>query len=500
MGNFKIFLLKYYKYILFFSFAILFLNMTGHNISPCLTGDGLEYFLMNQSFKNHFTPDLQLRDVDSCKVILTSNHESKILINNLDSIYNQIQKYNGGKLSWQPYGFYKSYNGKYYSYHFWGYSLLCLPVSQAFYYIGGNQVRSFQVTNTLLIILLLAYILFYSKINDFQKIFAIALYLLCGNLYYLLWSSPEIMSSSLLFLSLLSLNDRRYFLSMFSLVIASLQNAPIALFIPYIIFVFWFRNGFNIKTILSLILVGSISLIPAIFYLLNFGVPNIITAIGAVSNTYMSWKKLSGLFFDLNQGIIVAAPFVLLFYICLGIYDIIYLKNKSNSIIFPFLVICMAIPCIGQNNWNMGEYIFIRYGVWISIPILIYLVIRFDFKKRYQKIIAVLLILGQLYVSNSNKWFMPEKYYLEFNEFTKYIFNKYPSIYNPDPEIFAERISYREGALEDSAIFIYRDNNNSPTKILIRKDKIDDIKSSTTRNTVIRNTKNVGNWVYYNLK
>jgi hypothetical protein len=446
--------------------------MSGKNIMPKLSGDGHEYLIMNQAFANHFTPDVRPSDLETTINVVSKEKETEKFI----VLLRHIQQIIGDETlhpRHQVGGFFKSFHGRFYGYHFWFYSAVCAPVTWILRLFHGNELRAFQITNTLIFLLVIYYIFFRSGLDNYRKLFAGLLFTSTGILYYLLWTHPEVYSASLFFLALLALNDKKYTLAMLCTALASFQNLPIIFAIPLIAGKFILDNGFKIKSLLILAVPAMFSLFPILFYYWNFKVPNLILTTNLVSVKYLSLKRFSSLFFDLNQGIIVAMPFALAAFIYIFIQDCIVAKRRSFYLIYLVLIIVMAVPSIQQKNWNMGASVIVRYGLWISMPMLIYMIERFDLRKLSYKIFALVIILGQLYVVNKTGWVLPKhSNYLQFNKFSSWVLSKHPALYNPDPEIFAERIKHREDVLPEETPIVYYDKENKPTKILIHKDYI----------------------------
>ncbi|MBK7666568.1 MAG: hypothetical protein IPJ32_04015 [Sphingobacteriaceae bacterium] len=60
-----------YKYqivkgLILLGIAILYLNRSFHDFKePFIKGDGIEYIMMTEAFKNHFTPDMRVKDLET---------------------------------------------------------------------------------------------------------------------------------------------------------------------------------------------------------------------------------------------------------------------------------------------------------------------------------------------------------------------------------------------------------------------------------------------------
>jgi len=125
-------------------FYALFLFSYLYVVKPLITGDGHEYLGMTISFFNHLSPELQEKD------IILRNY-----VENINGIYFNT------KLDYS--GYYESLNGAYYSWHFWLYSLLNLPAFSLLHSLGMNELRCFQITNSILLLISLGVVLYCFK-------------------------------------------------------------------------------------------------------------------------------------------------------------------------------------------------------------------------------------------------------------------------------------------------------------------------------------------------
>src|SRR5665647_714861 len=198
---------------------IVFLCAYLYIIDPIITGDGHEYLGMTASFFNHLSPDLQEKDI-----VLRNYIENENGIHfTSDCDYN---------------GYFKSTNGSYYSWHFWIYPLINLPLFSLFHFLEVNELRCFQITNSILLIASLITILFCFK-NNKQKIIMASFSAFSPILLYVNWPHPEVFSYSFIIMAISFAIRKNYKISVLMSSIASLQNPPIAIFTFYLIFIGW---------------------------------------------------------------------------------------------------------------------------------------------------------------------------------------------------------------------------------------------------------------------
>ena len=127
-------------------------------------------------------------------------------------------------------------------------------------------------------------------------------------------------------------------------------------------------------------------------------------------------------------------------------------------------------------DMNTGQSVFIRYAVWAGAPLIVYLTINLiKFKKWI--LIALCLISVQVFDSYINRKYYPEQEYLNLNKLSKIVLNNFPSIYNPEPEIFIERVLGKEIVKGSVAVVVnnpvvYKDEEGFIRKIAFRKTAI----------------------------
>ncbi|RTL26671.1 MAG: hypothetical protein EKK49_17985 [Rhodocyclaceae bacterium] len=204
----------------------------------------------------------------------------------------------------------------------------------------------------------------------------------------------------------------------------------------------------------------------------------------------ISLERLISLFLDLNMGMVTALPAVLLVgALLLGIWVIGMITPHNGATRtrrswgLPLLVgvgasVVMAIPALGAPNWNHGQTIFARYAYWLAIPITFGLVITIGkLGRRKALFLATFLLVCQVAtVSYYGLWGRRAALnYVAFKPFVIPVMLYHPELYNPLPEIFAERLqgidTFHPGNMEGSGVYAFP-NPEQPTKILVRSDVI----------------------------
>lgn len=415
-------------------------------VSPTIIGDVHEYLGMTVSFSNHLTPDLREEDIALA-----------------EQIWNKNGIYFFGKDFTYP-GYFKSLGGERYSYHFWVYSLLNLPVFAFLHYFNFNELRSFQITNSLLLIFCLFILLHITNLTRSQKMWLFLFSAFSPIIFYITWIHPEVFSYSSVVVAVAFYLKKDYRLAVLASSLASLQNPPLSILTIYIVIYGWKANGLRLRELSLLSVCASISLIPYLFYYSNYHVLSLIVACGASNISYISFDKIFSLFFDLNFGMLPYIPLLMF----LSIYALITSIARKNLVIpsLWLVLIIMATMCSTAGNWNCGMMYINRYSVWmlpIIVLICIYEIPKFSAKKiNVYLCVAFLinmLIIGTLLYNydggNSVK----------FNFLSKEVLINTPGLYNPPYDVYAERALGREVGFDDllPIIFTY---NGIPRKAL----------------------------------
>lgn len=454
---------------------------------PIKQGDGYEYALILQSFFNHFSPDIRETDISSLLKIVESqpsSYDVKVLQGMLEALKNGANEIYLGIL--------KSNNGEYFGYHFWLYSLINLPAKVFLAAFRLNELKAFQLTNSLLISLTLVYVLLFSKQSAFVR-WAIALLYLAGcSFFYLRWPHPEVFIAALILISGCAFIDQRLHFSAIAATLATLQN-PSVIFLLASVFIFFIVKNYRsdssrhpimfIKKHIWIALIVAFSFFPYAFYYYHYRTPNLITQRGFVDPSLISLERFISTLFDLNQGLIVGFPGIMIgVFIVLG-YRLIQalLKkkqpafNQADILLVVFLL--MLQPTLSQTNWNHGQEIFSRYTFWTAMALIVWLganLTELQGVLRYS-LLPLMLIL-QLFPNELFFRRAGDGHYLKMKSQAAWVLSNFPNLYNPEPEIFAERVREYEKFGETIAPnkldspFIYLDSTGNIRKILIHRD------------------------------
>lgn len=429
--------LLFYTLLTIVSSIILTISVTKN---PHRTGDGHEYYMMAESFINHGSPNMTEGDRVSV--------ENKSLKYSYKSYYIDRKNYSG---------YFKNFNGKYYSYHFFAYSLFTVPVKYVLNLLSVNDLQSFQITNSILFIIMVWLLYFKLQLPNTQKYALITLVIFNPVLYYLDWTHPEVFTYVFVVLSLMFINNKNYVASYVLMAIASWQNPPVIFFSLLVFLVHFFQN-LRSKKYKHILLEGSalsLFLIPMIFYFYNYGVLNLIVAKGFSSIAYVSFIKVWDLYFGLQHGMILFSALIILTFIFIVIKKILYCDFNTISIIYLLSIVIMSVVVTTAPNWNCGMNYIIRYAIWIY-PFIVYFIVLNSRNFRILNFIAyvntiVFLIVFFIYSTFS---------YVYFNPLSKFLLSNYPSMYIVTKDTFAENILHKESNYINELPILYNNGVN----------------------------------------
>lgn len=374
-------------------------------------GDSTEYILYTHALATHQSADFRGEDISYVMDIMKQGDPEFLEI---APTIGKGEEF-GKKSQYDGKGYLTASNGQIYSWHFWLYPLLVTPFFKLTQWMGSSPINSFIMCNWMFVFLALGYLASRWKGTFWQKQILAGLFLSSGTTYYIWWPHPEIFTASLLLLSLMSFTDRRYILSMFCTALAATQNPPL-LFLQAAIAGKVLIDSDILKTDLASIkknieinypiLLATaglflIALSPVIFFEYKLGVSNPIIATGWSDAKLISWSRLFSVFFDLNQGMVVAAPglyigiiIVLSGFFFRGRFDLVWVLPLFIGISISAI---LAIPSLSTINWNHGQSVFSRYAYWLTVPISFGLTLSFrPLSRRFILSLATIVLLCQI--------------------------------------------------------------------------------------------------------
>lgn len=482
----RIFLLK--AFILYF-IASIYLNRAGYEFEkePYIEGDGFEYAVMTESFYNHFSPDLQTQDLVSFKYNIYKSYKTNEFPKGeyIDGLcWNLNQATHAFKQDIN--GFFYSKQKKFYCYHYYTYSLFCVPARIIGEWTGSPILHTFYKTNALLVIITCLILLFSFSKNLYISIFSALCFCFGSCYWYLGWEHTEIFSTSLVVWGLVFFLNKKRLLGLFFIALATSQTQTLMLFLALLAFWAVFDKKFNIKYMFYTFLVCFVAFTPIIFYYYHFDTTNLIKDMGFLDNKYITGTRLFGFYFDLNQGMVLAMPLILITYIVLYVRSLISnIKTLKFHLLFPVICICMTLVASSMGNWNPGQSIVHRYTTWIGAIIFVHTFYLLDEYNNSDKKLFLLSsflwtqIIACFYFQTFNKFDWEQE---NHKDIATWVLDNYPEFYNPDPIIFSVRTDrvYAFGNVTEP--IFYFDKERRIKKVMFNKDHLDKLKKYCGKN------------------
>lgn len=407
-------------------------------LPPTVQGDGAYYFAMTLGLLNNASPALD-------PVTLAS-------------VTDMIGHTPGGLSA-------AAKDGTIYPIHFFFFPLIVAPFYATIEALGMHPLRAFQLTNAAVLALTLWLVSKTPTLPVIAKVFIGFSILTSTGLTYLQWPHPEILSTCLILGSVIFFLIGRFPASALLCGLASLQNPSLALFLPILAFEQLRAMAWSpsvplkaqtdaLKALLPTIACGSIAIVPYLWNLWIFGSLSPI-AESFVDFSLIGWDRLLSIFLDLNNGMIVGLPLLIIaFPACALIRIRSMIRNKSVVLQredwLLLAAIMVLLPALAQINWSSGHSVFARYATWASVFPIVWCAMtlaRAEFRTAPRVIwpaFALQLLLTALVAGPA---IARHPFYLDFMPWVKPLWAAFPHAYNPVPEIFAERMMRAEVAV-----------------------------------------------------
>jgi len=401
-------------------------------LKPVRRGDGNEYFLMLESLSNHLSPDLRQQDINNS------------YIGGINAFGEKADPY---------WGYFQGRDNKWYSKHFWAYSLSCVPVRTILKLLGLEVVKSFQITNALLFILILLGINFFSKLEEGQKLFFMLLLTFSPALWFIRWPHPEIFIISFVTLSLVFLNINKYGQAILFACLASFQNQALVLLVLFLLIKATWSSEFKVKTLIKYGSMSSLVFLPFIFYQLSFGTLNPLNEAASLKN--ISAFRVFELFFDLNIGLFPYLPLSLLLFLGIVLFQSYRHKDFVFELQIFLLLLALGLVCSATDNWNHGTSGPSRYAIGMLPFLSFVLVVNLQslWKGNISKGLLLIAVFLQFFIVASNGFLIHEEDYLKHSPAASFVLKRFPALYNPSFEIFCERTQNSESDCGNPTIF-----------------------------------------------
>src|SRR5690606_35843148 len=123
-------------------------------------------------------------------------------------------------------------DGNLYAWHFWAYSLACVPAYWLLKALDLDTLQAFQITNAFLIIWSLRFLVLRSSLGRAVRWLIAGGFILSTATLYFQWTHPEVFTASLLLIASVLAASRQYCSAALLAAIASFQN-PSASFLIF---------------------------------------------------------------------------------------------------------------------------------------------------------------------------------------------------------------------------------------------------------------------------
>ncbi|MFC0253439.1 hypothetical protein [Massilia consociata] len=432
---------------------------------PMYNGDVVEYTVNTVGIADHGTPDIRLEDIARVRALLPG------MLTEPFDLLEQGMRNNDEKLYA---AFVRGRDGDVFAVHFFGYSLLAAAPFKLFEALGIPPFKAFQVVNAAAVFVLgLALRRFFR--SEARAWIGLALFMLCGGALYLRWTSPECVSAAALLGGLLFFTSGAPVAGSLLAGLATQQNPTILFFFGFApLFKLWLdydrqqdllanlRALLAPRTVLGLAAGMALFALPPLFNLWQFGVPNIIAKLFS-DPTLISTTRLVSFYFDLNQGMVIGIPGLLLVLLlslwwCRGQRG--HLGVLAIAVLFT---LALAVPAMAVLNWNSGAAGVMRYAFWASMPLLFALFVLLRRLAQWPRA----LVGGMLALQASAMAHAASYGYVEFSPAARLLLARAPQLYHPEPEIFAERAGRHDDYIRPDQVYTLRGADGVPMKTLV---------------------------------
>jgi len=260
----------------------------------------------------------------------------------------------------------------------------------------------------------------------------------------------EVFTFSLLAIAMTLMVEQPWW-ALVSAAIASTQNLPIALTLPVIGLTAIAVRPSRLRDwrlYLGGVAAAAIAAISPVYYEMRLHTPSLLISIGAARMFWPSRARLLVFLSDPNFGFVVWCP-ILAATVAVTATALIAQKPRARSLL-PLLasaviaVIFMFAFAQTPNLNSGGTFGMARYAVWfipLAIPALALGQAAFgaSFNRRLA-VVAVMAAIWSVSVAHPNR----REEFLRPSWLADRIWTQYPSINNPFPEVFFERITHRE--------------------------------------------------------
>jgi hypothetical protein len=368
--------------------------------SRSITGDGREYVLMAQRLAQGKSPDAPIAEA-----LIAGVYEPR-LINR-----------HGHQEMW----------------HFWFYPTCAAPVVSFTTFIGASPVVGFGVFNAFLLWLA------FSIIRRRSGTWAATFVCLSPIIWWTDKAQSEVFTFALLAIGFTLLERPPWAALTFA--IAATQNPPIALLVGLMVVkATRCRNVHRFEIWLWLVVFILLALHP-LYYWVRLG--RLTPLVDGSDIRIPGWRTLMTPLVDLNLGLFLNAPILATVLISKSAELACMPSRRERAILVAGVYVIFLLAFAQAPNVNSGGTPgMTRYALWF-IPPSVALISHTSGWQRTRPFAAATFgsaLWSLLFFAP----FLPEAY-LSPTPFALYVWSHYPSLENPLPEVFAERLRHSDG-------------------------------------------------------
>lgn len=416
---------------------------------PFYGGDVVEYTLATVAIADHGSPDIRLEDIARVRALLPGMFTEPFDLLERGMRAGDQQLYAA---------FVRGRDGDVFPVHYFGYSLLAAAPFKLFEALGIPPFKAFQAVN-LMAVFALALALRRFFRSETAAWLGLGLFMLCGGALYLHWTSPECVSAALLLAGLLFYVSGAPLAGSLLAGLAGQQNPTIVFFFAFApLFKLWLdydrqlgfgsnlRAQLTRRNVLGLAAGMAVFALPPLFNLWQFGVPNIIAKLfsdpGLIGAT-----RLASFYFDLNQGMIIGVPGLLL--VLLLLLPRADRRARGTLLLAALLTLALAVPALAVLNWNSGAAGVMRYAFWAAMPLAFALLVLLRRLPRW----PAALVVGLAAIQAVAMLHAQRYDYVHFSPAAVRMLAWAPQYYHPEPEIFAERAGNHDNYIQPDKLY-----------------------------------------------
>ncbi|HKU42199.1 MAG TPA: hypothetical protein VJR89_28770, partial [Polyangiales bacterium] len=394
-------------------------------------GDDQEYLTMTASFVRHGSPEYQPGDSAAMLQALPASWRHSL----------------GKKFSPEgtPGAYYPARDGTLYAFHFFTYPASVAPLRA--WLDGTPQApRAHQFTNLVWLSLALASLLLLrEQPRLFWSVAPLAFF--SPVLWFTTYASTETFVFSLGLIALACWASGRVVAAIWCSALAATQYQPLALVPLWLCADQLWTQRRELRArwprALAALAGAALVFVPGLFYFVHYGTPNLIAREGLASTRFVTWSKFTGLFLDLNGGMLAYTPGLLLLLLVAAGWAAARARRDPRGLILLGVVLLTMFGSTVQRNWNHPTFGISRYVLYSIAPLLWFIAAEIRARAPRPQLLVPLVAAAlalQLCVLRADGFFSYRgNDAAHHSALAAYVLERWPALYSPHPEIFCER-------------------------------------------------------------